>query len=160
MRWAWLLSLLACASPTGQDPLAQRVTATAWETWEASGLPEIPEERCRTALFEVQFPDVAGFDRLCAPATTDQANGCFRWLVFKRPWQGIRETISKPVAVVDPTLPAGTDIEKLALHELRHGLVYCTLHRPASDPYDAGHTDQRVWGPETRALWAACRSHP
>ncbi len=132
--------------------MEQRVVATAWETWEQAGLPEINEYRCQTERFEVRFPTIMQFDTLCYPGTTKTVNGCFRWLRVERRGQTIRETIHKPVAVIDPTMPDGVDVEALALHEIRHGLIDCVLKRPASDPFDKDHTIAAVWGAGNASL--------
>jgi len=154
VRHLVLALLAACSSPTSQSPLEQRVLAATEAGWSAAGLPE-PGERCYLDWFEVRFPDVAEFDRLCAPGTTATANGCFRWLRVER--SGLRETISRPVAVIDPTLPAASIVEDLAAHELFHGLVYCTLKRDRLDPYDASHSDKRVWVTATQVAQESLR---
>jgi hypothetical protein len=141
------LTLASCASPTAQEPIARRISASVWEGWAGAtpALPEMDEERLHTDRFEVRFPDVAEFNRLCAPAVAGKAYACFRWLLVKHKAMKLY-SISKPVALIGPILPEGAYVEGLAIHELLHGVVSRTLRRPQGDPYDYFHTDPRVWG--------------
>lgn len=138
-------ALYSCAPRAHESTLERRVVAAAWEGWERAGLPDIDESHCQTHRFEIRYPDGGGFNALCYPSSTATANGCFRWLLVQHRAMDLY-SIAKPVAVVDPTLPVGASVPELALHELMHGLIDCTMHRDYLDPFDAGHTDVRVWG--------------
>jgi hypothetical protein len=158
MRYACLpfTALLAtCALNLEQTELEARVSSATAAAWVSLRLPD-PPERCQVFLFEAEFPDTQGFNRLCAPHTTATAFGCFRWRTVEQRFQGLRETISRPVAVISPDLPAGANVEGLLIHELVHGLVHCALqpeprdpYHPDYDPYDADHDDPRIWGGST-----------
>lgn len=148
MKWFLALAslLLACSkSPKGEPTLETQTVAAVYEGWySVEGLPEIVEDHLHTDRFEVQFPVVKEFDRLCYPATTKQANGCFRWLLRKHKAQAWY-SIEYPAAIVDPTIAFQYRVDALAIHELLHGMVDRLLRRPRADPYDKDHTDPRIW---------------
>jgi hypothetical protein len=138
------LTVSACAvSPIGQDELEARVASASETGWERAGLGELGP-RCYPERFQVTFPDEALFAKQCWPHTADDAWACFRWQ-----WMDDFEGDAiYPQAVINPRAHP-EDVEGLAIHELMHGFVACTLERPVGDPFDFDHTDIDVWGHDT-----------
>lgn len=143
MRWpiVGLVALVACTSHISQSALERRVTIATLSGWAAMDLPD-PGENCHVERLQVEFPDAAGFARICAPATADTAHACFKWRMRH---DGRRAVGVYPAAIISPDEPPEV-VEELAVHELAHGLVACSLGRTLDDPYDYEHTDERVWG--------------
>jgi hypothetical protein len=142
MRIAALaLTLCACVHglPPG-SPDAQDVSATE-AAWVGAGLPgpgdclELVEVRRHGA--ERAYVDACDGGRpgMYGAAARDSA-GCLtvalRGVIGRRVWV----VHVAPEFRHDPTIVG---------HELRHALTACHLTRPRSDPYDANHSDPRVW---------------
>jgi hypothetical protein len=136
------LALSACVHglPPGSAD-AQAVSAVEG-AWLASGLPGPGD--C-LELVEVRRHDSrAGYVSQCeglspGAGSRDAAQhsaGCLtselRGVLGKRVWV----VHVAPGYHADPTIVG---------HELRHALTACHLDRPRSDPFDAGHSDPRVW---------------
>lgn len=151
LKYVVLLFLIACSSPTGQPEREQRVAAALWEGWsravELYGIPELVEERVLSDRFQIQFPDIMGYDKLCYPSTTARSVGCFRWLLMKHKYQNLY-SLQYPAAIISPVWiekEGQAPVERLALHEITHGAVDRMMRRARSDPYDYKHSDFRIW---------------
>lgn len=119
---AWIavsaLMLGACTHPTPLTPAQVDALAAAEQGWRRAGLPDPGD--CLRGL-EVRHGSCG-----------TPANSC---LLHEGHW----------VVVIDE---AATDRPAI-VHEAMHALYACTLPRLHwSDPYDARHTDRRVWAPE------------
>jgi hypothetical protein len=144
MRLAALIALTLCACAHGLPPDsvdAQAVSAVEC-AWRVSGLPG--PGSCLDLVDVRRHDSRDGYVDQCeglspGAGSRDAAQhsaGCLtselRGLIGKRVW----------VVHVAPGYHADA---ALVEHELRHALTYCHLDRPRSDPFDAQHSDLRVW---------------
>jgi hypothetical protein len=135
------LALSACVHglPPG-SPDAQAVSAVE-AAWRASGLPspgdclELVEVRRHQSLSAYVDACDGGRPGLYGAAARDSA-GCLT--------SALRGVIGRRVWIVNVAPGYHTD-PTIVGHELRHALTACHLDRPRSDPFDAGHSDLRVW---------------
>jgi hypothetical protein len=143
LRLAALLVLAISACVHGLPPSsadAQAVSAVEG-AWRASGLPgpgdclELVEVRRHDSRARYLDACDGGRPGLYGAAARDSA-GCLgfalRGVIGRRVWV----VHVAPGYHADPTIVG---------HELRHALTACHLDRPRSDPFDAGHSDPRVW---------------
>lgn len=139
MRWpvVGLVALLvACGAPASDSP-AERVADATLTGWASMDLPE-PHEACHVERFQIERPATeAAYLSWCKR----DSNACFKWRLVTP----AARAIEYPAAIVRPGLE-GAVVERLAVHELLHGLVYCTPPWSLDDPYDAGHVTPLVWG--------------
>jgi hypothetical protein len=133
-----------CANgPEYSDTLDDTVASATLAGWRGAGLPE-PGEHCYVARFRIEHAaDRAEFEQLCW-VPPERARSCFLWRLETHPAMELFSRVY-PAAVLRPNVPPEL-VSLLGVHELLHGLVDCALKRPNEDPYDAGHTDTRVWG--------------
>lgn len=132
------LLLAGCpSSPISQSELSVRVADATLDSWERVGLPA-PRENCHIERFQVEFADERTFNGRCYPSTTKTAWACISWR-----WDDSKEQMY-PTAVLNPEATSDA-VEGLAVHELLHMLVFCSLDMPLPDIYDAAHTHPLVW---------------
>jgi hypothetical protein len=139
-----IVLLCSCSHDTQHTSLEQRVIAATEEGWQRAGLPELGEH-CDVDLFRIEYPTAEEFDRICYPATTETAHSCFVVRLAEHPAMELYSR-SYPSAQIRPN-ELVKNVPGLAVHELLHGLVGCTLDRPLRDPWDYYHSDPRVWAP-------------
>jgi hypothetical protein len=143
LRLAALPALALCACVHGLPPGsadAQAVSAVEG-AWRASGLPkpgdclELVEVRRHDSQSSYVDACDGGRPGLYGAAARDSA-GCLT--------SALRGVLGRRVWVVN-VAPGYESDAALLEHELRHALTYCHLNRPRSDPFDAQHSDLRVW---------------
>lgn len=120
----------ACAALT-LAPNSQAV-ALAFEQWRAVGLPF--DAKCPGNLDVIIAHDGDDFRARCfANMPGDNTGG----------WAHKNACFVADGIVVAPSF-TGVVRDGLIVHEALHALYGCDL--AGADPYDAGHTDARVWG--------------
>lgn len=142
LRFGLLIcSLCACVHSLPRGSADGKTVAATEADWMASGLPGpgdcLDFVEVRRHESERAYVDACDGDRpdLHASAARESA-GCLtsalRGFMGRRVW----------IVHIAPGYHADAG---LVDHELRHALTICHLRRPANDPFDATHTDQRVW---------------
>jgi hypothetical protein len=135
------LALSACVHGLPPDSVDGRAVSAVEGAWSRAGLPgpgdclELVEVRRYDSLRRYVDACDGGRPGLYGAAARDSA-GCLtvalRGVLGRRVW----------LVHVAPGYHADPEIVG---HELRHALTACHLDRPRSDPFDAGHSDLRVW---------------
>lgn len=143
MLRAALLALALCACVHGLPPGSAdgRAVQAVEGAWRAAGLPgpgsclDLVEVRRHDSLS--RYVDACDGSRpgLYGPAARDSA-GCLA--------SAFRGVLGRPGWAVHMA-PGYHDDPALVEHELLHALTHCRLRRAYNDPFDAGHSDPRVW---------------
>jgi len=123
--------LVACApriSAPARTALDVDVFAAADRGWESVGLGQ-PGACLARARIEVARSE-SEFRRRCLLSACVSAAAC--WLDEEK------VALFSPAREIEPGGEPG-------VHEAMHGLTRCHLPRARQDPYDAGHTNPRVW---------------
>ena len=133
-RWPIIGALLfgACGPALTRTSSEQDVFRRTERAWVEAGLPE--PGAC-LANAKVLAADEAEYRAWCG----GEGWSCLQWQ------NGLIERNRGPVIVLAPQ----TKVDELGeplIHEALHALYSCTLPRLTNyDPYDAQHTDPRVW---------------
>jgi len=143
VRLAALLALTLCACVHGLPPGSAdgRAVSATEGAWRAAGLPGPGD--CLELVDVVRHKSLQAYVDACdggrpgmyGDAARDSA-GCLT--------SALRGVLGRRVWLVH-VAPGYESDAALIEHELRHALTACHLGRPASDPFDSGHSDQRVW---------------
>ena len=158
IRGSWpivgLVALLAACADAHEAAAIEAAQATL-DAWDVADLPA-PADWCRLDRLSVRLPETLdAYLAVCPPRSW----ACVSWRAVGPSW---------PVAFISPELPLER-VDAATVHEMLHAIGYCSSRWPDADPYDALHTDQRVWetgGPESveqrveRALARSRASEP
>lgn len=130
------LPLSGCFHPsiTSPERLALEAAVVGWT--EALGEPDARE--CGLDLVTVVHVTAARFRRACK--IEPGPGGAGACLLY----ESVGFSRSAPIIVLRPGLD-DDDVREAVIHESLHNFIECELDRSPRDPFDALHTDPRVW---------------
>ena len=141
MRRSAILAALAAAScvPPAPEllPLERSAGQAVSVAWNSAALPFPSKNDCDVSRFSVRIASATDYATSCLGAPEASA-GCTN---FSSDGSWFSSPLY-PIVVISPTWKSEPGI---IVHELLHAYVYCSESGKPGDPFDANHTDSRVW---------------
>lgn len=135
-----VFTLVGCVHTVAPGSSSGEAIAAVRGAWRAQGLPSAGD--CATFDVRVHNSKRAFLER-CDGVSPGMSSAAERGAVGCTT-SSLQGLLGKRVWTIEVAPEAATDLA-LVQHEAIHVFVYCALTRPSADPFDAGHTDPRLW---------------
>lgn len=145
----------ACMHDLPPDSPDHQALVDVKSAWDLASLPPLGDclDRVEVVRHETKTAYVAECEGMSPGAggrkLAEHSAGCLTY--------GLRGVLGKQVALIN-LAPGYHDDMGLVQHECLHHASACALGRRASDPFDSGHRDPRIWSAAGGATSVQARS--